>query len=169
MEFRKSEMRDLPAILAILKAARQYFKDQGIDQWQDGYPDSDTIEQDIRQGISWVMEEADQIAATAVISFQEDENYKVMEEGRWLTELPYAVIHRIAVQPERKGQGLAGQFFAFAEALCRKNQISAMRVDTHADNRSMRRLIEKCGFQYCGVIRLKRDQALRIAYEKEVH
>lgn len=169
MEFRKSELKDLPAIMAILKAAQQYFKEMGIDQWQDGYPDVQTIRQDIEQGISWVMTDAGVIMATAVISFQGDENYKVMEEGRWLTKQSYAVIHRIAVLPKRKGQGLAGQFLNFAEELCRKHQIRSVRIDTHADNRPMRRLIEKSGFQYCGVIRLRRDQALRVAYEKEVY
>ena len=40
-----------------------------------------------------------------------------------------------------------------------------LRIDTHRDNRIMRRLIEKSGFTYCGVIVLA-DGSERLAYQK---
>ena len=47
MEFRKSTKNDVPKIMNIVKQAQNYFKEQGIDQWQNNYPNIDTINSDI--------------------------------------------------------------------------------------------------------------------------
>ena len=38
MEFRKSELEDIPAIMQIINKAKIFLRDAGIDQWQKGYP-----------------------------------------------------------------------------------------------------------------------------------
>ena len=45
------------------------------------------------------------------------------------------------------------------------NISSNIRVDTHADNKTMQRLIEKNGFTKCGTIYVKNGTA-RIAYQR---
>ena len=54
MKIRATEERDLPAVMEILHQAQAYFKAQGIDQWQDGYPDEATIRQDIQNGTAYL-------------------------------------------------------------------------------------------------------------------
>ena len=63
MELRRMETHDLPAVMAILHQAQAYFKAQGIDQWQDGYPDEATLLQDIQNGTAYVAEQDKMIAA----------------------------------------------------------------------------------------------------------
>ena len=41
----------------------------------------------------------------------------------------------------------------------------SIRIDTHEDNKPMRRFLEKCGFKFCGIIYLE-DGSKRLAYEK---
>ena len=47
MEFRKSVKSDIPKIMNIIKQAQSYFKNQNIDQWQNGYPNENVINNDI--------------------------------------------------------------------------------------------------------------------------
>ena len=154
MKIRATEERDLPAVMEILHQAQAYFKAQGIDQWQDGYPDEATIRQDIQNGTAYLVEL--------------DENYTTMVSGQWLTDRPYAVIHRIAVDDKLKGRGIAGWILEQAEYLCRQRGVESLKIDTHQDNTSMRRLLEKQNYHYCGVIQLHRDLSLRVAYEKRL-
>ncbi len=166
MEFRTMNRADLPQVMEIIAQAQRGLRLQGIDQWQDGYPDVPTLEADIQAHNAWVAEEAGQVAGCVVISFDGEPNYDSMVEGCWKEEGAYAVIHRIAVCERWKGQGVAGQMLRLAEKLCAQRQVEIIRVDTHRDNRPMRRLLEKNGYHYRGVIRLSRDQSLRVAYEK---
>ena len=55
-----------------------------------------------------------------------------------------------------------------AEQMCRQRGVESLKIDTHQDNTSMRRLLEKHHYQYCGVIQLHRDLSLRVAYEKRL-
>ena len=52
MEFRKSTKSDVIKIMEIVKQAQEYFKSQGIDQWQNGYPNEEVINNDIENGES---------------------------------------------------------------------------------------------------------------------
>ena len=54
MEFRKSTKSDVIKIMEIVKQAQEYFKSQGIDQWQNGYPNADIIIEDIISGQAYV-------------------------------------------------------------------------------------------------------------------
>ena len=104
MEFRTMNRADLPQVMEIIAQAQRGLRLQGIDQWQDGYPDVPTLEADIQAHNAWVAEEAGQVAGCVVISFDGEPNYDSMVEGCWKEEGAYAVIHRIAVC-ERTGRG----------------------------------------------------------------
>ena len=132
------------------------------------YPDEATIRQDIQNGTAYLVELDGIVAACATIAFTPDENYTTMVSGQWLSDRPYAVIHRIAVDDKLKGRGIAGWILEQAEHLCRQRGVESLKIDTHQDNTSMRRLLEKQNYHYCGVIQLHRDLSLRVAYEKRL-
>ena len=85
--------------------------------------------------------------------------YRHIEEGAWMEDSPYGVVHRIASSGTVKGVGAACINWAFA-------QCGHMRIDTHGDNLVMQRLLKKLGFTYCGVIYVEEDDYPRLAYEK---
>ena len=64
MEFRKSVKSDIPEIMGIIKQAQDYFKEKNIDQWQNGYPNEEVINNDIENEESYVMIKDDKIVAT---------------------------------------------------------------------------------------------------------
>ena len=165
MIFRKTEEKDKKQVISLWREAQAYFREQEIDQWQDGYPDEACLDLDVAKGSSYVLEDAGRVIATAFISFDGEPDYLHIE-GKWITDGPYGVIHRVAVAGEAKGRGLAGRLVEEAVAMCRERGVQGLRVDTHQDNRSMRRMLTKNGFTYCGIIRLTRDGAPRVAYER---
>lgn len=165
MNFRKSEKSDVKSIMKIIKQAQEYLKSQGIDQWQNNYPNDDVINSDISKGESYVVEENGNIVATSVISFNKEKTYDIIHEGKWLTDGKYAVIHRIAVDNTCKGLGVSHKIIEYAEEMCKEKGINSIKIDTHKENLSMQKMLEKNGFKYCGIIHLA-DGAERLAFEK---
>lgn len=160
MLLRKATMKDVDSILYIITLAKQYFKDNHIDQWQNGYPNKESTINDIENGHSYVICDNEKVIATAAIIADVDPNYAIIENGQWLSNYPYVCVHRVACLPDYKGQGIAGKFLSHAKVMGRKS----VRIDTHADNISMQKMILKNGFTYCGIVYMA-DGALRNAYE----
>lgn len=164
MEFRKTIKKDVNNVMKIIKQAQDYFKSQGVDQWQNGYPNEETIENDIKNDESYVLEKDGEIVATTMLTFNGEPTYDSIQ-GKWLSNDKYATIHRVAVDNTHKGKGLSSQIIKYVEKNCLDKGIHSIKVDTHEDNTSMQRLLEKNDFKYCGVIYLE-DDSKRIAFEK---
>ena len=180
MNFRKSTFDDVNRILEIIEKAKIELRKLGLDQWQNGYPDRKVIENDVKNGISYVLEEISEkndkyenqiskkIIGTIVLSPKKEEPYSKIE-GKWITNDDYIVIHRLAVDSEIKNKGIATKILEFSEKECIKNKILSIKADTHENNEPMKRFLEKNGFSYCGVIYLDKEPDVgekRIAYEK---
>ena len=60
-EFRIANTEDIPQIWSILKEAIQRRKEDGSNQWQDGYPNPELIQNDIENGYGYVLAIGDTI------------------------------------------------------------------------------------------------------------
>ncbi len=165
MEFKQTEIKDIPQVMEIIKAAQNYLKSKRIDQWQHNYPNSETIKEDINNHNSYIIEVGNKIIATAAIIFGDDPTYDYIESGNWLSSGKYGVIHRAAVKEEYKGRGIASKIFSKTFELAKERGITSIRIDTHPDNIAMKRAIKKADFKYCGIIYTK-SGGKRLAYEK---
>jgi len=168
MEFRRAVKTDINNIMSIIKQAQAYFKEQGINQWQDNYPSNETISHDIADKNSYVLIKDNNIVATAAVSFDGEKTYGAIYEGEWISGNKYAVIHRIAVDSAYKGLGLSSQIIKSVEQLCFNKGVYSIKVDTHEENISMQKLLEKNKFKYCGIIYLE-NRSKRIAFEKVLY
>ncbi len=170
---RTMQPEDIPAVMDIIREAQRSLKALGISQWQNGYPNEEAFQRDIKNRIGYVLAADDRIAATAAISFAPDPTYGEIYEGAWLTEGAYGVIHRIAVRTEYKRSGYAAELVSFAKKLARQQekQIQSLRIDTHEGNLPMRGFLRKEGFEECGIIYLREEKTpedRRIAYELKI-
>jgi ribosomal protein S18 acetylase RimI-like enzyme len=165
LRFRKGVESDLERIMELVADAQNWFRQQGIDQWQDGYPTREIISSDILGGENYIVEHNDVASAMAVISFRGEPTYSEIKGKGWLNENRYAVVHRIAVADECRRKGIAKEILHFTEELCAERGISDIRIDTHRDNRAMRSLLKKMGYTHCGRIILT-SGAFREAYHK---
>ena len=57
MNFRKSTFNDVDRILEIIEKAKIELRKLDLDQWQNGYPNREVIENDVKLGISYVLED----------------------------------------------------------------------------------------------------------------
>ncbi|MBP3908015.1 MAG: GNAT family N-acetyltransferase [Turicibacter sp.] len=165
LALRYTKLEDIERVMEIIKQAQQYFKEKGINQWQNGYPNAKVIENDIKNGHSFVLIKNNEIVGTIAISFEGEATYNKIFEGAWKSNDNYAVIHRIAVDQELKGIGLSSEMIKQTELMCNKKSVGSIKVDTHEDNQAMQRSLIKNGFDYCGVIYLA-DGSKRVAFEK---
>lgn len=165
LHFHRGRERDLNAIMELIADAQSLFREQGIDQWQDGYPTLELISSDISNNRNYLIEYNGIAVATAVISFEGEPTYAEIEGRGWLNDNPYAVVHRVAVSNKYKRKGIAKEILYFTEELCAERGVADIRIDTHRDNKAMRSLLKKMGYTHCGRITLL-SGAYREAYQK---
>ena len=161
MLIRKSTINDLPSILKLIQDGRQKMISEGnITQWTNGHPSNEQIISDIRKGVSHIIidESTHQHIATFALIEGPDPTYAQIYDGQWLDSLPYYVIHRVASAPGVHGimRMVLEYAFSFTDTI---------RIDTHEDNRTMRALLLKYGFQHCGTILLENGDP-RLAYQR---
>ena len=164
MILRPTKIEDISRVIDIINQAKTYFKNNDIDQWQDGYPNEETIEKAIENNEAYVLEEDGVILGTGMVTSHGEPAYNRIE-GKWILNCPYICVHRIAVDNEYKGKGLASTILDQVVAMY--PDYHSVRMDTHHDNLSMQSFLTKYGFKYCGEITLK-SGALRRAYEKRI-
>ena len=166
-EFRRATAADIDDILRLIGEARAFIGALGIDQWQDGYPDRETLLRDVALDQLYVFAEAGRVAAVAALSLLPEPAYDGLN-GRWGVEGRYLTIHRMALDDDHRGGGLAAALLDQAERIARENGCGALRIDTHQGNAAMRRFVEKHGFLYRGEVLypMKAGDPVRLAYEK---
>lgn len=162
MEIRKTAVSDLETVMDIYAGARAFMVATGNPrQWAArSWPPRELILQDISRGMSYVCVESGRIQAVFFYNYGDDidPTYRRIDDGAWLADGPYGVVHRIAA---RAGTG-AGKFcirWAF-------EQCGHLRIDTHGDNTVMQKVLAGLGFTRCGIIHIEEDNDPRIAFEK---
>jgi GNAT superfamily N-acetyltransferase len=161
--FRQARASEVPQIWTIIQQAILRRKNDGSQQWQDGYPNVDVIKQDITKGIGYVLTDNNIVAGYAAILFNDEPAYEQLK-GTWLTNGDFAVVHRVAISDDYLGKGLAQKIFLFTEDLAKGNNIFSIKVDTNFDNIPMLKILEKLGYTYCGEVTFR--GSFRKAYEK---
>jgi len=166
---RLAEKGDLSAIMELISHAQAYIASQGIDQWQDGYPQASRIEQDMDEGIGLVFLWNGGICSYMALMEAPEPVYDDLD-GKWLSNGPYVTIHRMAIDDGYRGQGVSSAMLAHAEDYARGRKLASVRADTHSGNRAMRGLLKKCGYVFCGEVRYEdcAGDPVRVAYEKTI-
>lgn len=159
-QIRKTRPDEIDKVTEIYEIGREYMRQNGNkNQWTDGYPDRNTVENDIKNGVSYVVaNENDEPVCVFAFLSGIDPTYIKIYDGEWLNDGEYCTIHRIAVSLHR--HGIASLVFDWASEKCEN-----VRVDTHRDNKPMQNALLKNGFSYCGIIYLLSGDE-RLAYQK---
>ena len=153
--------------MEIIGQAKAYLKEQGIDQWQTGYPNMEAILGDIEKQRGYFFLEDGVIFGYACIDYEGEPAYKELK-GEWLSpvDADYVVVHRMAFSEESRGKGLADVAFRLVAEQAKAKGIENFRVDTDEANKIMQSVLKKNGFTYCGVIWF--DNSEKIAFEKKI-
>lgn len=163
-EFRKASEQDVTDIMEIIDHAREQMLEAGKKQWDSSYPTLEHIGGDVAAGYGYVLCVDGEVAAYGAVIFGEEPSYRHIRNGTWLSDLPYVVVHRLAVSGKYRRQGLAIRFMSAVEELMKTRGVRSFKVDTNFDNESMLSVLGKLQFRYCGEIEY--EGGTRMAYEK---
>jgi len=164
MNIRKTTEEDLDRVMEIYAHARKFMAEHGNpNQWgPTNWPPERLIRQDIEKGCSYVcVNEAGDVIGTFFFNQGKDiePNYLAIEDGQWIGDNNYGVVHRIASDGSEKGIGTFCIKWAF-------DKCGHIRIDTHGDNIVMQNMLKKSGFIHCGTIHVDEDDNPRMAFEK---
>lgn len=135
-------------------------------QWSDEYPNPQVFQEDIDKGQLWVGFIDSKLVGVIAITSEQSPEYA--DVGWDITEASL-VTHRLAVDPDLQGSGLAKKMMNYAEELAKERNIHVLRVDTNSENKATQALFPKLGYQYAGTISLKKRPELRyFCYEKRI-
>lgn len=138
----------------------------GNQQWDESYPNVAVFESDIELGQLWVAEIDGAVAGMAAVTTDQEPEYA---QVGWNVDETAVVVHRLAVDPEFRGAGVAAALMRKAEEIAVERGISVLRVDTNTQNKATQRLLPKLGYELAGEIGLSFRPGLRfLCYEKRV-
>lgn len=160
---RKDELGEIAEVYA---DARRFMAANGNpSQWGvTGYPQIGLLKEDIELERLYVIERRGKIAAAFVLFFGEEPTYRVIREGAWPSGRPYLTVHRLGSLSSE--HGTAKECLDTARETAKGKGLD-VRADTHEDNKPVRHILEKYGFEYCGRITVA-DGTERLAYQLKV-
>ena len=154
MNIRLANTSDTNRIFEIYEYARAYMKAHGNPyQWGDDRPEKSLTKDDIKNQRCYVMEDDGHIFACFVFTI----GFEKVYEAKFPSKVEYGVIHRVASDGSKSG--IVERIVDFA-----KGKVNLLRIDTHEDNKTMQRGIERQNFKRLGIIYLE-DKSPRILYE----
>ena len=119
IKFRKATQDDADKIWKILQQAIERRRLDNSQQWQNGYPNPETVHSDIEKQIGYVLVENDNVVAYSAVILNDEPAYEKIE-GKWLSDGDFNVVHRLAVSDEVAGKGYASEIFRRIEDLSPK-------------------------------------------------
>jgi GNAT superfamily N-acetyltransferase len=174
MQMRQAELQDVPAIMALVRRVVPLMRATGNLQWDETYPNAEVFERDIALAQLWVAQIDNEIdgaggsgiAGVAAITTDQEPEYANV--GWDITE-PAIVVHRVAVDPVFRGQGIAAALMLQAETIAISRGIFILRVDTNTQNAATQKLFPKLGYTLSGETELSFRAGLRfLCYEKRL-
>ena len=146
--YRKPELDEVFTIYQHYVRVIASMQEQGIDQWDDLYPNAAVIAADIEAGDLWVGEEDGKLICAFAVNSECEEDYDVCP---WVyPDEPYIVVHRLAVNPQYRRQGVARNAMEFVEAEAKEKGIRTIRLDTFCGNPIGAALYASLGFKVIG-------------------
>lgn len=148
---RPAEKADKSAILSLIESAAKWMQEcKGTDQWARPWPDKPSrdarVEQGIKDGLTWIVEDSAGLVA-ATVTCREHGN-----DMLWtLAELaePAAYVSRLIVSRDHAGQGLGAALIHWAGARA-VDQWRArwIRIDVWTTNTALHQYYKNQGFEH---------------------
>lgn len=145
---------DLPALVSLTEACIGRMREQGIDQWDEVYPDAGLLGRDIAAGTVFLLRDDGLVIGTVTVDRSLDPLWAGMDWSR--PDSGATAVHRVMVHPDRQGAGLARRLMARAESLARERGSHSIRLDAFLANPASLRLYESLGYRRTGTATMRK-------------
>lgn len=120
--------------------------------WLDSiYPTEETAITAYERNDLFVCDSGGSIVACAIINKLQADVYSKCKWSCKADGDKAMVLHTLAVDPERSGQGVGKAFVAFYEKYASENDCTVLRMDTNEKNTVARSLYKKLGYREAGI------------------
>ncbi|MFW5437211.1 GNAT family N-acetyltransferase [Paenibacillus apiarius] len=150
MTIHRAVQSELDDVLALVRECVEQMHSQGVDQWDEDYPNARILMEDIRLGRMFTYRDGEEIVGMMTLDENQEEQFEAIS---WRDEGGRALIaHRLAVKPSHQGQGIAKMMLAFADSYAQEQGYSSLRFDSYSKNTKAVELYKRLGYEVRGEI-----------------
>lgn len=135
----------------------------GIDQWDEIYPDEATLSADLANRDFLLLMQGETLLSAVVVNAEQPPEYESVEWRIRETDSP-GVIHRLCVSAEAQGKGLGAKTLRAAERFAFARGHRCVRLDAFSKNPRALRLYESAGYRKAGSVTFRKGTFF--CYEK---
>ena len=156
-QIKNSSMNDIDEIFRLYKIATDFQKTKFTVSWPEF--ERKLIETEITENRQWKIVASDKIICVWATTFNDPQIWEERNND------PSVYIHRIATNPDFRGQNLVREIVKWATIYARENQKQFVRMDTVGNNPGLINYYTKCGFDFLGLLKLKNTKGLPAHYD----
>ena len=154
MEIRKGRIEDVREIMNIIKNSILQMESEGIYQWDDIYPNEETIIDDINSKTLYIYTDENIIKGFMVINRNQDEQYEAL---KWeYSSDKYLVIHRLCIDSHYQKKGIAKTLLEYADKYGKQNKYKSIRLDAFMQNMRACNMYEKASYRKVGIVTFRK-------------
>ncbi len=166
LKIEKAQLSDLKALYNLYSSAKEELHNKGISQWNEHYPTSQIIEQDVTRELLFAFKNNDEIIGAINLSEEQETQYQNIN---WqYDETKVLVIHRLAIDPKFQGKGYARVLMDFAEEYAMENRYTSIRLDAYSQNELVIQWYQNRNYVIRGTIYFPERDYPFYAMEKEI-
>ncbi|WP_295200541.1 GNAT family N-acetyltransferase [uncultured Chryseobacterium sp.] len=147
---------DLDEIFRLYCIATDFQKAKAAVNWPEF--DRQMIGNEILENRQWKIEIDGKTACVLATTFSDPQIWEERNED------PALYIHRIATDPDFRGQNLVTEIVRWAKGYATRNNKIFIRMDTVGENKGLISYYERCGFEFLGLSTLKNTEGLPAYY-----
>ncbi|WP_200859619.1 GNAT family N-acetyltransferase [Sphingobacterium paucimobilis] len=156
IQIKNSTKQDIKEIFRLYEIATGFQKTRYTVHWP--IFDRGLVENEIDENRQWKIEMDGKTACIFATTFDDP---KIWEERN---EDAAIYIHRIATNPDFRGQNLVAEIVKWAKVYAAEHKKEYIRMDTVGENTKLIAYYGKCGFDYLGPLTLKDTEGLPAHY-----
>jgi len=156
-----AELKDLPSIMKLVARVINQVAGTPESAWNINYPNQEIIANDIRSQALYVYQEK---TIQGIITLTGDTEEYSMISWKYSSG-PFLVLHRLCVDPQHQGTGIAKRLITFAEDMAKEKGCESLQLDIYPYNSKARNLYEQHGFIYAGTMS-RPNRGKLLCYEK---
>ena len=156
MNIYNSQIEDIDRIFELYEIATNFQNKKSMVAWPKFK--RELVQKEISENRQWKLIIDQQIACVWATTFDDPQIWEERNED------PSVYIHRIATNPDFRGQNLVEQIVKWVKIFAIENQKQFIRMDTVGDNPGLINHYTKCGFDFLGLLKLKHTEGLPAHY-----
>jgi len=158
----KIKLENVSEVMSLIKEAIAEMESHNIYQWDEVYPDYNTILTDIQAETMFGVFKNEELAGIVVLNKEQSPEYSSI---KWESDNANPlVMHRLCVRPKFQRQGIAKLLLNFSEQLAVDSNCKSIRLDAFYGNQFALNLYGNNGYKKKGTVTFRKGDFY--CYEK---